>query len=71
MAVNHISLPAIENAIREVCVALDEKSPHAPSWTRMTEDNLWRELVACILGSKVRFDVAHAAVERMEKTQLF
>lgn len=37
----------------------------------MTEDHLWRELVACILGSRVRFEVAHSAVERIEKRGLF
>lgn len=70
MAVNHVSLPAIENAIREVCFALGERSHHTSSWARMTEDNLWRELVACILGTRVRFEVAYAAVERMEETRL-
>ena len=70
MAANHVSLPVIENAIREVCFALDERSQHTPSWPNMTEDNLWREVVACILGSRVRFKVAHAAVERMEEMGL-
>ena len=28
MAANHVSLPVIENAIREVCFALDERSQH-------------------------------------------
>ncbi|MBL1150315.1 MAG: hypothetical protein D8M53_08965 [Armatimonadetes bacterium] len=37
----------------------------------MTEDDLWRELVACILGSRVRFEAAHAAIERMGKRRLF
>ena len=66
MAATHVALPAIETAIREVCCALDEKGYQTPSWARMTEDNLWRELVACILGSRVRFEIAHSAVERME-----
>ena len=70
MAATGVSLPAIENAIREVCVALVEKGHRAPSWARMTKDDLWRELVACILGSRVRFEIAHSAVERIEKMQL-
>lgn len=37
----------------------------------MSEDCLWRELVACILSSRVRFDVAHAAIERMDRANLF
>jgi N-glycosylase/DNA lyase len=71
MMVTRIPLPAINNAIREVCFALEEKCHQSPCWTSMTEDDLWRELVACILGSRVRFEVAHSAVERMERRRLF
>ena len=70
MAATHISLSAIENAIQEVCFALDENDHQLPLWPRMTEDDLWRELVACILGSRVRFEVAHSAVDRIEKRRL-
>jgi len=70
MVTTHVSLPAIKNAIREVCSALDDKSYQPTSSARITENDLWRELVACILGSRVRFEVAHSAVERMEKMQL-
>jgi N-glycosylase/DNA lyase len=72
MTVAQFPLPAINNAIREVCVALKEECHRPPScWTSMSEDDLWRELVACILGSRVRFEVAHSAVERMERRRLF
>jgi N-glycosylase/DNA lyase len=71
MDVTRISLPMINNAIREVCFALEEKRHRLSSWTSMTEDDLWRELVACILGSRVRFEVAHSAVERMDRRRLF
>lgn len=71
MTVIGISLPAINNAIQEVCFALEERSHLPPSWTSLPEDALWRELVACILGSRVRFEAAYAAVERMERHRLF
>jgi len=71
MTVTRIPLSAIESAIREVCFALEEKNWQSPSWTTMTEDGLWRELVACILGSRVRFEAAYSAVERMERKRLF
>lgn len=71
MSVTHIPLPAIQNAIHEVCFALGEKGNQLPPWNAMTEDDLWRELVACILGSRVRFEVAHSAIERMERRGLF
>ena len=59
------SLPAIEGAIRDVCVALGETERASTPWSNQSEDNLWRELVACILGSRVRFEAAYSAVERM------
>lgn len=71
MTATRIPLPAINNAIREVCFALEEKSHLPPSWSSMTEDDLWRELVACILGSRVRFEVAHSAIKRMDRSLLF
>lgn len=71
MTVVGISLPAINHAIQEVCSALEVRSHLPRPWTNMPEDALWRELVACILGSRVRFEVAYAAVERMERRRLF
>lgn len=71
MTVMRVPLPAINNAIREVCFALEDKCHQPPSWSRLTEDDLWRELVACILGSRVRFEVAHSALERMGRLRLF
>ena len=65
MSAIQYSLPAIEYAIRDVCVALDETERAATCWSRQSEDDLWRELVSCILGSRVRFEAVHAAVERM------
>lgn len=71
MAVTRIPLSVVNHAIREVCLALEERNCQPSSWIDMTEDDLWRELVACILGSRVRFEVAHSALERMDRQQLF
>ena len=57
------SLPAIEHAIRDVYRVLDTSSE--VHWKNNSEDNLWRELVYCILGSRVRFETVYAAVDRM------
>ncbi len=65
-----IPLSLIENAIRNVYIALEEQSHISSAWTTITEDDLWRELVACILGSRVRFEVAHHALERLDKGNL-
>ena len=55
------SLPVIEHAIRDVCSVLGDRA--FVSWEEHSEDDLWRELIYCILGSRVKFQVAHAAVE--------
>ena len=70
MSATQYSLPAIECAIRDVCVALKEKERASTCWSQRSEDDLWRELVSCILGSRVRFETAHAAVERMDDMHL-
>lgn len=70
MVFSHIPLPTIEGAIREVCQVLEQENYRTSPWERMTEDDLWHELVACILGSRVRFQVAYAAVERMDRANL-
>ena len=70
MSAIQYSLPAIEYAIRDVCVALEETERASTCWSRQSEDALWRELVSCILGSRVRFEAAHAAVERMDDMRL-
>ena len=64
MATIRFSLPVIEHAIRDVCSVLEDRA--FVSWEEQSEDDLWRELVYCILGSRVKFEVVHAAVERMD-----
>lgn len=71
MTTTQISLSAINNAIREVCFELESKCYRPTCWDITTEGELWCELVACILGSRVRFEIAHSAVERLEKQHLF
>lgn len=68
MTAIRFSLAAIEHAIRDVCCALDERA--LASWAKHNEDDLWRELVSCVLGSRVRFEAAHAAIERMDGMSL-
>lgn len=67
----HPPIQKIESAIQEVCRVLEQRNNRTPPWTTMSEDNLWREIVACILGSRVQFEVAHAAVDRMGTANLF
>lgn len=57
------SVFSIESAVRAV---LAEIGP-APrlDWRSLTEEALWFELVACLLGSRVRHDVSTAALTRL------
>jgi N-glycosylase/DNA lyase len=71
MQVASVPFPRLEKAIREVCICLQEKRDSKFGWETLGEDDLWRELVACILGSRVRYEVAYSAIERMEKANLF
>jgi len=70
MTVASIPLPQLELAIQEVCNCLHDGHGCRATWGNMSEEELWRELIACILGSRVRFDVAHSAMERLEKAGL-
>lgn len=65
-----IPVSSIEDAVRDVCRVLEQSYRRVACWPRMTEEALWRELVACILGSRVRFDVARTALARLESANL-
>jgi N-glycosylase/DNA lyase len=71
MTTVRIPLPRLEHAIREVCNYLHEKNIRRTRWESLSEYDLWRELVACILGSRVKYEVAYSAIERMDKANLF
>ena len=65
------SIFAIDAAIRSVCKTIGERGGGpASDWTGCSEDELWRELVSCILGSRVRFESACRALEGMEEERL-
>ena len=65
-------LASIDAAIRTISRTIGERgSVRGIGWTSCTEEGLWRELVACILGSRVRFESACRALERMDQQRLF
>lgn len=70
MSANRVPLFAIQGAVHDVMRALTQDAVSPPRWTDLPEDALWRELVACILGSRVRFSTAHAAIERLANAGL-
>lgn len=62
------SLPTIQRAILTVYDSLSKSTPDA--WKGCSEGELWRELVLCILSSRVKFETAYEAVERMDSMNL-
>lgn len=61
-------LTVVDDAIRHIYGHL---SPRATStWHAHTERALWRQLAFCILGSRVRNDVALGAIEAIEENDL-
>lgn len=70
MLATGFSLTRIEYAIREVSRCLQQSTTPRQKWDAMNEVDLWRELVACILGSRVRFNVVLAAIGRLDMADL-
>lgn len=64
------SIPSVLRAVQEVCQVLVGSPRGAFRWQSLSEDALWRELVACMLGSRVRFEIAGAALERLVSADL-
>ena len=61
-------LPIIQRAILNVYHTLGKSAPDA--WRECSEEKLWKELVFCILSSRVKFAVAYEAVKHMESINL-
>lgn len=69
MSVGTVSNLLIEQAIKDV---YDEiyQNKYTSSWWRLSEADLLFELIACILGSRVSYEVALAAVNEIKKAGL-
>jgi len=59
----------LERTVRRLC-PLIEQQVNTKSSSPWSENDLRRELVACILGSQVRHEMATTALERLEQAQL-
>ena len=58
-----------ERAVTEVAKDVRKCSP-ATCWQQRDENQLWYELVACLLGSRVSFELALASVRSLEASGL-
>lgn len=59
----------LEKVIRALCPIIEEQI-HCSSLAGWSEYALRRELLACILGSQVRYEMAEMALSRIEKSGL-
>jgi N-glycosylase/DNA lyase len=59
-----------QNAIRVLCSVIEDRVK-INECADFTEYELRRELAGCILGSQVRYEMAQAAVDAIEKSGLF
>ena len=71
MSLIPVQISSIQKAIYEVCHSLEQSCSSVINWDCLPEEELWRELVACILGSRVSYNITHAAIERLAKATLF
>jgi len=60
----------IENAVMKVCDYLDSQRKEVDNWKNYSDQQLWIELVSCILGSRVRYETAKACAMHLQNTGL-
>ena len=55
-----LTIDRIENTIMKVCDFVDSQKKPNFDWKDFSEEQLWIELVSCILGSRVHYETAKA-----------
>lgn len=56
----------VENAVTSVCNYLqNDDSRSLKKWRDLPDHQLWYELVACILGSRVSYEIAKSSTDRL------
>ena len=60
----------IEEAVLKICDFIDSQEKKVKHWKEYSEKDLWFELVSCILGSRVRYEVAKACAMHLRKAGL-
>jgi len=55
---NLLNTKIVEDAVINVCSYIENKKKEKTDWHNFSEEQLWYELVSCILGSRVKFEVA-------------
>lgn len=67
---NSPSTRSINRAVKAVYSKLVSRNGDAKPWVSLTESQLYEELIACVLGSRVRFETAHDALSQLKERGL-
>ncbi|MFQ6060114.1 MAG: hypothetical protein ACE5KV_02310 [Thermoplasmata archaeon] len=60
-----VSIEDAERVILDLCREMEETLLPTNVWKEMTEQDLWMELVSCILGSQVSYEHADSALRHL------
>jgi len=63
-------IEALQNAVIQVCEQLRAASRNITPWWEYKEEDLWSELAACILGSRVQYEIAVEAIRYLRSAGL-
>ena len=63
MKLNKYQVKALQDAVVQVYKQLQTTPQEIIPWWEYKEDDLWRELAACILGSRVSYELAVKAIQ--------
>jgi N-glycosylase/DNA lyase len=70
MAISQRNMTLLQNAVSCVCNEISRTELLPRPWEEWSEDELWRELAGCILGSRVPYEQALAAASYLHSTGL-
>ena len=59
-----LELESIERSVLKVCDYIDKKKEQL-EWHTYSEEQLWFELVSCILGSQVQYETAKGCIDHL------
>jgi len=65
-----LSKADIENVVFTVSGHVDTLKKDNKTWNQLSEQKLWEELVSCILGSRINFEIAFFYTDQLSKNGL-
>ena len=60
----------IENAVIRLCGEIHTENDNKIRWEKFSENELWFELISCILGSRVKYETARGCSDRLKEANL-